>query len=84
MKLSLQEKSQYLGILTFLTVEKLVRILRNEKIIRSHSHSHSHANSLLSSSDDKKKIKKRNKGAKASKEKKSDVSSTEEVSIVFA
>uniref|UniRef100_A0A0R3RYH8 Zinc transporter SLC39A7 n=1 Tax=Elaeophora elaphi TaxID=1147741 RepID=A0A0R3RYH8_9BILA len=63
------------GILTFLTVEKLVRILRSEKMI--HSHSHSHDNGLLSS-DDKKKIKNRGKGAKSSREKKSDVSSTEE------
>ncbi|VDO26203.1 unnamed protein product [Brugia timori] len=44
------------GILTFLTVEKLVRILRSEYII----HSHSHGNGS-SSSDDQKKIGKQHK-----------------------
>lgn len=61
------------GILTFLTVEKLVRILRSEYII----HSHSHGNGS-SSSDDQKKIGKQHKADRVSKEKKSYVSSTEE------
>ncbi|EFO23800.2 hypothetical protein LOAG_04685 [Loa loa] len=61
------------GILAFLTVEKLVRILRSEKIL----HSHSHGGNGSSFSDGKKKIKKR-EDARASKEKKSDVSSAEE------
>ncbi|KAL3990762.1 ZIP Zinc transporter family protein [Acanthocheilonema viteae] len=60
------------GILTFLTIEKIVRILRNEKML----HCHSHNNGLLSSND--KKIRRRSKGAKTNKKKKSDVSSAEE------
>ncbi|VDK84997.1 unnamed protein product [Litomosoides sigmodontis] len=60
------------GILTFLTVEKLVRILQSKNIM---IHSHSHGNGV--SSDDKKN-KRRNEGSRARKQKKSDVSSAEE------
>ncbi|KAM3727806.1 Zinc transporter zipt-7.2 [Dirofilaria immitis] len=61
------------GILAFLTIEKLVRILRNKRMIHSHSHIHS-----SSSSNGKSKIKKRGKNSSVNKEKKSDVSSSEE------
>lgn len=50
-----------------------MRILRNQKLLHSHSHGGD-----LSSADDKKKVKRR-KGSHASKEKKSDISSAEEV-----
>ncbi|VDN02290.1 unnamed protein product [Thelazia callipaeda] len=57
------------GIIAFLTVEKLVRILRAKHIINSHAHSHSHGQDILSVK--KKKIVEKSEYQEESKERSS-------------